>query len=303
MEFTPATGHFQGRIPSFLQMSTPSTTISALTGSTFFSFPNSYEICQNAASILAMEESSCTLYPSTIFPLLRTTLPEFIVSNSLVLDHCVQVYFKSLKKTKHIIPRIRRDRSENLWNSKWGIAMKHPNYKVSGSWEWKRFRNRFRMPPDAFEAFVQECTDHHIFGEFKKECRIPIVFKVLSCLRILARDAVGDDIDEHLNIGNSTVNSFFKRFLANCAEILFPKYVYVPQGAELDAVEAVYRRMGFPGCVGSMDCTHVFLEQMSKAIEAQVYWEGEVSYRSISSSGGPRSTYSSCVCPFLWRYK
>ena len=267
MEYTPTTANLQGRIPSFVQMTTPSTTMSALTGSTFFSFQNSYEICHIASSILDMQELDTSLYPSTIFPLLPSTFPEFVASNSEIMDHCEKIYFKSVQKTKHFIPRIRRDRSENLWNSKWGLAMKHGNFKVSGSWEWKRFRNRFRMPPDAFVAFVQECIDHHIFGEFKKECRIPIVFKVLACLRILARDAVGDDIDEHLNIGNSTVNSFFKRFLANCANILFPKYVYVPQGEALDAVEAVYRRMGFPGCVGSMDCTHVFWDKCPKLLK------------------------------------
>ena len=162
MDFSPSTASFQGRIPSYLQMATPSTTFSALTASTFFSFPTSHEICQSATSVLEMEDYSTAVFPSTAFPLISTTLPEFIVTNSVVLDHCVQAYFKSVKQYKHIVPRIRRDRSENLWNSKWGIAMKHPNYKVSGSWEWKRFRNRFRMPPDAFEAFVQECSDHHI---------------------------------------------------------------------------------------------------------------------------------------------
>ena len=33
------------------------------------------------------------------------------------------------------------------------------------------------------------------------------------------------------------------------------KYVYVPEGE--DKVEKVYRYMGFPGCVGSMDVTHL----------------------------------------------
>ena len=33
--------------------------------------------------------------------------------------------------------------------------------------------------------------------------------------------------------------------------------MYVPVGAELDKVEKQYRYMGFPGCVGSMDVTHL----------------------------------------------
>ena len=34
-------------------------------------------------------------------------------------------------------------------------------------------------------------------------------------------------------------------------------HVYVSGGEELDQVVADYAKMGFPGCVGSMDVTHL----------------------------------------------
>jgi hypothetical protein len=46
---------------------------------------------------------------------------------------------------------------------------------------------------------------------------------------------------------------------------MFSTWVYVPEGEELDLVEEVYRRMGFPGCVGSMDVTHIFWDRCPKA--------------------------------------
>ena len=31
----------------------------------------------------------------------------------------------------------------------------------------------------------------------------------------------------------------------------------MPNGEELNKVLAIYQRLGFPGCIGSIDCTHV----------------------------------------------
>jgi hypothetical protein len=80
-------------------------------------------------------------------------------------------------------------------------------------------------------------------------------------LRILGRDLCCDEIEERLNISESHINLFFKQFLSNYAELLYEKYVHIPHGEELSAVMEVYRRMGFPGCVGSMDVTHVYWDK------------------------------------------
>mmetsp|Transcript_31718 Transcript_31718/g.43515 ORF Transcript_31718/g.43515 Transcript_31718/m.43515 type:complete len:434 (-) Transcript_31718:776-2077(-) len=242
------------------QLTVPSSIFFTSNVSSQASIPTVESIFHSVNILSAMNSSETDSTPIELDPFSIKHFASDLMCSKPVLDACVKSYFQA-KFRKVTIPRIKRDRSENLWNSNWGQQLLHANFKVPGSWEWKRFRNRFRMPPDAFNSFVNECRVNRIFGEAKRDSRIAIEFKVMACLRILARDAVGDDIDEHLNIGNSTVNSFFKLFLANCVEKLYSKYVYVPQGSELDAVEAVYRKMGFPGCVGSMDCTHVFWDK------------------------------------------
>jgi len=78
----------------------------------------------------------------------------------------------------------------------------------------------------------------------------------LGCLRILGRGNISDDIVEILGIGDTTVNDMFKTFLRNYSDKYFDTYVYVPDGAEMDQVVEDYTKMGFPGCVGSMDVTH-----------------------------------------------
>ena len=62
---------------------------------------------------------------------------------------------------------------------------------------------------------------------------------------------------EILKTGLITVNRTFKQILKNYSDLYYTSYVYVPVGDELDEVEKVYRYMGFPGCVGSMDVTHL----------------------------------------------
>ena len=65
--------------------------------------------------------------------------------------------------------------------------------KIPGSYYYKRFRRRFRIPYELFYPLVEECKQHKIFdsvadtigtGHTKK---IPIEFKVLASLRMLGR--------------------------------------------------------------------------------------------------------------------
>lgn len=167
------------------------------------------------------------------------------------------------------IPTVRtrtsRRRSPNLWESGWGILILSDAIKDPTSYEAKVFRKRFRLPYPLFLRFVDECKQSNIF-EGLYTTKIAVEFKVLIGLRILGRDNCADDISEYLNIGESTVYPIFKQFLSGCVKYLYPKYVYVPVGEELDEVRKVYEKLGLPGCVGSMDCTHILWHRCPKVI-------------------------------------
>ena len=108
-----------------------------------------------------------------------------------------------------------------------------------------------------FVDIVQECVVGNVFGTGKKAYKIGVDFKVLLYLRILGRNFICDSVVEILKTGLITVNRTFKQFVKSYSDLYYTSYVYVPEGEELDAVEKVYRYMGFPGCVGSMDVTHL----------------------------------------------
>jgi hypothetical protein len=94
-----------------------------------------------------------------------------------------------------------------------------------------------------------------------------VEFKLLGCLRILGRGAYCDGAAKILSCGKITVNNMFKSFVKTYySETFYALHVYVPQGEELDQVEADYAKMGFPGYVGSMNVTHLMWKQCPSAL-------------------------------------
>jgi len=158
-----------------------------------------------------------------------------------------------------------RNRSTNLWLSPWGLLITSDQIRIPGSYQDRLFRKRFRLPFALFLEFVEECKEHNIFEE-KKAGKIAVEFKIMIALRVLGRDECNDSVAEYLNIGESTIGPIFKQFLAGCVKYLYPKYVYIPENEELNQIRLVYEKMGLPGCIGSMDCTHILWHRCPKIL-------------------------------------
>lgn len=129
-----------------------------------------------------------------------------------------------------------------------------------------KFRRRFRVPfPMFINILVPQCKEKNIFElKGRGHFTIPIEFKLLIALRILGRDAVADECEELSFVSESTCHYIFKKFVTNYSKHFYDQYVKCPVGNDLLKVMEVYRRLGFPGCVGSIDCTHVKWSMCSK---------------------------------------
>ncbi|CAM9644526.1 unnamed protein product, partial [Laminaria digitata] len=57
------------------------------------------------------------------------------------------------------------------------------------------------------------------------------------------------------------------------------QWVRLPEGADLERVEGIYRDLGFPGAVGSTDCTHVAWERC--ALSETNNHEGKEGFTSV----------------------
>ena len=154
--------------------------------------------------------------------------------------------------------RYRGSTNISFWETQWGQMICHPNVQNPLKREGKLFRRRFRLPFPVFQFLVELCTRHNVFL-CKYKCRIPIQAKILGCLRILARGNCADDVNELSNsvMGESTVNAIFTQFVTGMTTHIYPCFVKFPQGDLLTKILEQYAAVGLPGCVGSMDCTHI----------------------------------------------
>ena len=157
----------------------------------------------------------------------------------------------SAKKSRNGSPR------EDYWNSVWGRMLLNPAIEDPESFVAKKFRRRFRVPYPLFkDVILPQCIEHNIF-DVRRKSSIPIEIKIMISLRVLGRDAVADSCAELSSVKESTCNYLFKKFVVNYSRVFYDNYVYFPKGSELLDIMEVYRRLGFPGCVGSIDCTHI----------------------------------------------
>jgi len=146
----------------------------------------------------------------------------------------------------------------SLWESNWGILILDPRTKNLLSYQGKRFKRRFRVPFPIFtNLLVPMCKSVNLFDDHYLGY-IPIEFKILIALRILARGNCADDIAELSNVGESTINSIFKKFVTNFVKHFLTNWVSFPEGERLQAVMKAYDRLGMTGAFASMDCTHLW---------------------------------------------
>jgi len=150
-------------------------------------------------------------------------------------------------------------------STNWSKLINKPQVWNPRSRIGKLFRRRFRLPFPTFVKLVDKCSHHNIFPPSR---HLPVELKVLTCLRILGRGSCADEIKELSGelLGESTVHVLFKQFVKGIAEHLFPIHVKIPEGTYLQEVLHVYSRLGLPGAIGSMDCTHVWWAQCPKRL-------------------------------------
>lgn len=134
-----------------------------------------------------------------------------------------------------------------------------------------KFRNRFRMPYRQYKELLQLCRDHSSQekgGYFRRwkpgsvggngDPAAPLDLLLLAALRYIGRGWTFDDLEEATAISREVIRSFFHKFIEFGKEVLYPKWVTSPATLD-DAAQASHEfsMAGFPGCIGSMDATHV----------------------------------------------
>lgn len=139
--------------------------------------------------------------------------------------------------------------------SVWSAMLNDPSIEDINSVSGQNFRRRFRIPFTVFKDYlVPQFRQHNLFNIRRQF--IPLEIKILVGLRMLARGLTADDIPELTGIGASTAQAIFKQFCQVMCNHFSSAFLPDPTLENIRDAEEVYRKLGFPGCIGSIDCTH-----------------------------------------------
>ncbi|CAN0253363.1 unnamed protein product, partial [Pylaiella littoralis] len=103
--------------------------------------------------------------------------------------------------------------------------------------------------------------------------------QVLGVLQVLGRGNCFADVANFSLMSQSTAEKSFHRFCDCFAGGLWHQWVRLPEGDDLKQVESIYDQLGFPGAVGSADCTYVAWERCAYS-ETNIH-KGKEGYTSV----------------------
>lgn len=151
--------------------------------------------------------------------------------------------------------------------SAWWIMLHKGDCKIEGHPQSRVFRRRFGVPFSMFKSIVADAREWTLFGnkrlgKISSDCTgvegVPLELKILGALRMSAKGCSFDAIAELSGMSISTMQLFYHAFWEKFVCIYRDSWIFYPSTA-VDAAEnlSVYARLGFPGAIGSVDCTHV----------------------------------------------
>jgi hypothetical protein len=131
----------------------------------------------------------------------------------------------------------------------------------------KAFRNRFHLPYPQFLELVEDIRSNNLFDQwcgYKSNNKkvLPVELLLLGSLRYLGRGWTFNGCEESTAIDKDVHRTFFRVFLEFGSTVLYKKWVLTP----VNLTKALsnmkeYSVAGFPGCVGSSDCTHIVTDR------------------------------------------
>lgn len=168
---------------------------------------------------------------------------------------------KKIPKTRNSCPRT--DYSQ----SPWAVMLAKGHCQDLEHKDGRYFRRRFRVPYPLFTRIVELCKHYDWFPESHRSA--PLELKLLATFRRLGRGGCFDNLYDSCGIDQETLRVFYLQFCHHFSSTLWDAYVRPPaSAAEIDKVTSVYKRLGFPGAIGSTDSTHVRWEKCPAHLRA-----------------------------------
>ena len=121
------------------------------------------------------------------------------------------------------------------------------------------FETRFRVPRAVFRRVYSEVKDTPFFRRRINATGRPQAHplqKVVAAFRVLAYGEAADRADEYVRLSRSTILLSVKCLVVCIVSKWESTYLRRPNDAELKTILDRNAERGFPGCMGSLDCSH-----------------------------------------------
>jgi len=141
------------------------------------------------------------------------------------------------------------------------------------------FERRFRMPRTVFNALFQGVLTSAYFMKGLKpdacgRLGITPLVKVIVALRELSYGLCADLMDELSEVSSTTARDCLVNFCKCTIEKHGPKYLRAPTPEDLTRIEGKFRALGFPGCIGAVDCVGWVWKNCPKALQGSLKGKG-----------------------------
>ena len=151
--------------------------------------------------------------------------------------------------------------------TQWEPYLEGDAVKDEGEILGEEFVQKFRVPYRLYESILRDTRRSGQFADNPEDDPLGEVprrrgpkgikhglqLKVLSALRYLALGIPVSGCECLSGISTSVLQRFFADWFPWFVETYFPDWVRMPTGAERDKHERLFRMVGLPGCVSSMD--------------------------------------------------
>lgn len=146
----------------------------------------------------------------------------------------------------------------------------HPGEPIFNAAEFER---RFTVTQSIYERIMSQICDHDSYFVQRKDCcgvagATPDQ-KICAALRILSSGVSADSLVDYFRLSESTLMLTFKLFCTSIRELYEGTYLRRPTLSDLQNVESQYSKLGFPACIGCVDCSGWEWENCPVALQGQ----------------------------------
>jgi len=181
------------------------------------------------------------------------------------------------------VPNLQRNRDDGQ------LRLDRDYFAPNAVYSQREFHRRFRMTSRLFNKIENDIENFDSYFVQKTDCVGVKGFtarqKCAAALRMLAYGTSADACDEYLRMAESTALETHDRF---CQAIFFlykDQYLRNPNKHEQSRLIFDNSQRGFPGMLGSLDCTHWYWKNCPQRMDWSLHWQRRCPDIGTSSCG------------------